>query len=190
MADKMNYGRVSAGDCYETPEWALEALLKREAFEGEVLEPCSGRGAICRVLNQYGYNVKASDIREGDEIYGEQGIDAFKIEIIHDNIITNPPYSTVTKMVEHFTKIYKRKMALLLRLNFLESQIRHTFFITHPLKVIYIFSTRLSMYAEGSTEPSNGGTIAYAWFVWEKGYVGAPSIKWLSEKPSGENIGE
>ena len=31
----------------------------------------------------------------------------------------------------------------------------------------------------GVEKPKNSGTIAYAWYVWEKGYTGKPQIDWL-----------
>ena len=173
--------RTKEGDFYETPTWALEALLKRESFEGEVLDPCSGKGAICKVLEKYGYKVKGSDIQTSDEIYGDKGVDAYSIEKMCDNIITNPPYSTkIGELVNHFMGIYQRKMALLLRLTFLEGKGRHDMFTTHPLKIVYVFSSRVTMYPADEEMPDNDGTIAYAWFVWEKGYIGRPTINWIS----------
>ena len=35
------------------------------------------------------------------------------------------------------------------------------------------------MYPEGVEKPKNSGTIAYAWYIWEKGYTGKPQIEWL-----------
>jgi hypothetical protein len=35
------------------------------------------------------------------------------------------------------------------------------------------------MYPFGTAEPKNGGTITFAWFVWEKNYIGHPTIDWI-----------
>lgn len=61
--------RKKQGDFYETPRWAIEALLKREGFDGVILEPCCGKDAISKVLEVYGYKVKSSDIATEDNIY-------------------------------------------------------------------------------------------------------------------------
>ncbi|HYE10736.1 MAG TPA: hypothetical protein VEF53_11205 [Patescibacteria group bacterium] len=53
---------------------------------------------------------------------------------------------------------------------------------THPLKTVYIFSSRLTMWPEEEERPKEGGCVAYAWFVWEKGYMGLPVIKWITDK--------
>lgn len=180
--------RLKKGDFYETPKWALEALLKREGFEGGILEPCCGKGAISKVLEEYGYEVNSSDISEEEKIYGEKGKDALMITKTYDNIVTNPPYSRkiLNKLVNHLSLLYIRKMALLLRLTFLEGEGRREFLISSPLKAIYVFSSRVTMYPENEEKPENSGTTAYAWFVWEKGYTGSTTIHWISDK-EGEN---
>ncbi|MDZ5252179.1 NAD(P)-dependent oxidoreductase [Clostridium sp. LIBA-8841] len=176
--------RKKQGDFYETPKWAIEALLKREGFDGMILEPCCGKGAISKVLEEYGYKVKSSDIAAEDNIYGEKGIDVLLINKVSDNIITNPPYNRniLNKIVEHLSTIYVKKMALLLRLTFLEGEGRRELLSSLPLKSIYVFSSRVTMYPENEEKPKNSGTTAYAWFVWEKGYVGQPVINWIYDK--------
>lgn len=184
MGNDPSTKRKKQGDFYETPRWAIEALLKREGFGGIILEPCCGNGAISRVLEEYGYKVQSSDISTEDNIYGEKGIDAFLIDKLSDNIITNPPYDRriLNNLVEHFSIIYIKKMALLLRLTFLESDGRRELFTSLPLKVVYIFSSRITMYPENEEKPENKGTTAYAWFVWEKGYIGKITVNWIYDK--------
>ncbi|HYE10735.1 MAG TPA: hypothetical protein VEF53_11200 [Patescibacteria group bacterium] len=83
--------------------------MKRESFEGIIFEPCCGRGAISKVLEEFGYKVHASDIRDIEEIVGEKGKDVYLIKTASDNIVTNPPYSQLGKILEHLSKIYTRK---------------------------------------------------------------------------------
>ena len=61
----------SKGDFYETPEIAVEKLLEKEPFAGEVWDPASGGGAICRVLEKHGFKVIGSDIREDKKVWGD-----------------------------------------------------------------------------------------------------------------------
>lgn len=175
--------RKKTGNNYETPSWAVEALLKRESFDGEILEPCCGLGNISKTLEKYGYKVISSDIRSDENIYGTGGVDVHSIQQSYSNIITNPPYTRkLHEMIRHMSLIYKNKMALLLRLNFLESEQRFELFASSPLKVVYVFSSRVTMYPEGEEVPQNNGTIAYAWFIWEKGYIGPTIIKFIDDK--------
>ena len=55
-------------DFYETPAWATEKALDQMIIDGiinkydDILEPCSGAGAISNVLEAQGFeNVKSSD---------------------------------------------------------------------------------------------------------------------------------
>ena len=57
-------------DFYETPSWATEKALDQMIIDGvinkydDILEPCSGAGAISDVLEGYGFaNVRNSDIQ-------------------------------------------------------------------------------------------------------------------------------
>lgn len=179
-------------DFYETPTWATEALLEAESFHGGIWEPCSGHGAISKVLEQQYSPVISSDIMVGTDIYGGQGKDFLKEQLMPkgwasriQNIVTNPPYRHAQEFVEHAIKLlpltteYSGKAAFLLKLTFLESAKRKKFFETYPPKKVWVFSNRVTMYPHGQPEPKNGGTIAYAWFVWEKGYNDSPRIGWI-----------
>lgn len=97
---------------YATPPGATRALLARERFEGVILEPCSGGGAMSRVLEEAGYIVASSDIR--DEVYGEGGIDVFSLGGPYENAVTNPPVRDAAAIAEHLLAITTVKVALLM----------------------------------------------------------------------------
>ena len=69
---------------------------------------------------------------------------------------------------------------MFLRLQFLEGKERREFFRSFPPKVVYVFSYRITCAANGDFENARNNTaVAYAWFVWEKGYKGDTVVKWL-----------
>jgi hypothetical protein len=182
-------GRVRSDgvDFYSTPEWATEELLKREKFDGLILEPCSGAGAISKVLERYGYEVISSDIRTDDHIYGEKGVDLLQIESTPaKHIVTNPPFFMATEAVKKSLDLIPDggKVAMILKLQFLEGQKRYEFFKTTPLRTVYVFCKRVVFWNEllqpdDGNRSKHGGTIAFAWYVWEKGYKGKPYIEWI-----------
>src|SRR5262249_60564735 len=57
-------------DLYETPDVAVEALLRVEKIPQRIWEPAAGKGAIVRVLRGHGHAVIASDIYD----YGGVGV--------------------------------------------------------------------------------------------------------------------
>jgi len=161
-------------DFYPTPPFAVRELLKRETFEGTVWECASGDGAIAKFFP----NCIASDIRTDEEVFGEKGIDFLKTKRNVDNIITNPPYRYAQKFVEHALRYANKKVAMLLKLVFLEGSGRYRMFKDSPLKVVYVFCKRLPIYRKDYVG-KNSGLIAYAWFVWDKSYKGKPTIEWI-----------
>lgn len=168
---------------YETPIWAIEELLKKEIFQGTILEPCSGRGAISKVLEENKYQVDSSDISVESYVYGEKGVDLHSINKQYPNIITNPPYGrAINKTVLKLHEIFEFKMALLLRLSFLAGSRRKRIFELQTLKKVYIFANRVTMYPYGQTKPENTGQVDYAWFVWDKSYKGKPQIERIERK--------
>lgn len=165
-----------AEDFYPTPPEATEALLRVERFPGVIWEPACGDGAICKVLEQAGYTVIATDLI--DRGYGEGGRDFFAESRTVNHVITNPPYKYAEQFVRHALAQSDGKVAMLLKLQFLEGQKRKKFFAEHPPKSVYVFSNRLKMYRDGE-DTGKTSMLAFAWFVWEKGNLVEPNIRWL-----------
>lgn len=69
---------------------------------------------------------------------------------------------------------------MFLKTTFLEGVKRYNMFQDKEfaLKTVYQFSKRVSFGKNEGTH-KNGGMIAFAWFVWEKGYSGKPTIEWI-----------
>lgn len=164
-------------DFYPTPPEGTEALLSVEKFDGAIWEPACGDGAICKVLEANGYSVAATDLVARG--YGQSGVDfLMEWETRAPNIVTNPPFKMGNEFVRHSLSMTTGKVAILLRLNFLEGIERGEMFRSTPLARVHVFSKRLTMSA-GGDRGSSGGMIAFAWFVWEHGYTGKPTLGWL-----------
>jgi len=163
-------------DYYTTPPYATRALLDVEKFVGNIWECACGNGAISKVLSEYGYDVISSDlINRG---YGVGGMDFLIQDKKVDNIITNPPYSLAQQFVEHSLKLVKYKVAMLVKINFLEGMNRRKMFESTPLARILVFSKRVTQLKNDELQ-ENSGMMCFAWFIWEKGFIGKPTIGWL-----------
>jgi len=179
----VGYGKNRAeADFYPTPESTTQALMEREKFDGNIWECACGDGSMSNVLRKYCPIVFASDIRKDESIDGSKGIDFLKEEKKFDNIITNPPYRHAKEFVLKAKKQASRKVAMLLKLVFLEGIGRYEMFkdTEFPLKKVYVFCKRQKIYANGKIG-KNSGLIAYAWFVWDKNHKGEPTIEWIKE---------
>lgn len=167
-------------DFYATDPQCLEQLLQHETFKHEVWEPACGTGWLSQVLEDHGYDVKNSDIIKRAELNNFEQEDFFAYEVNDRDIITNPPYFCVNKFVRHALDISREgtKIAMILRLTFLEGkQRRQLIFNSDPPKRVYVFSERALMAKDGIMP--TGSAVAYAWFIWEKGFKGTPELYWI-----------
>lgn len=165
-------------DYYATPRKAVELLLEKESFMN-VWEPACGEGHISKVLKENGIRVNSSD--KIDRGYGKV-IDFLECEgITSGDIVTNPPFSLSTEFVYKAMEILQNncKLALLLRIQFLESVKRYELFKIHPPKKIYVFSRNIRCAKNGDFSNATGNASTYAWFLWEKSFKGLPSVDWL-----------
>ena len=70
---------------------------------------------------------------------------------------------------------------MFLKLQFLEGQKRKQLFLKNPPKTVYVSSSRLYCAKNGEFERyKDTKAIAYAWFVWVKGFMGDTVIKWIN----------
>lgn len=130
-------------DFYATEPKAVELLLDEEKFQSNILEPCCGLNHITDVLRSKGYRVHTSDLI--DRGVGAEVKDFFDYTYWHGDIVTNPPYSQAVDFVEHSLKIIEEgsRVAMFLKIQFLEGKKRKEFFKKYPPKYIYVASSRL-----------------------------------------------
>ena len=169
-------------DYYATNPIAVPMLLEQEQFSSAVWECAVGGGHIADELKKAGYTVVCSDIV--DRGYpGTNIVDFLEVDKALDmDIITNPPYKYALEFCKKGLEVIPagRKMAMFLKLTFLEGKKRKKFFLENPPKTVYVFSGRVDCSRNGDFANFNGKAVAYCWFVWEKGYKGDPHIKWIN----------
>lgn len=164
-------------DFFPTPGWATRALLDNEPFEGGIWECACGDGAMAQEMKAAGYRVTATDLYPRG--FGKSGVDFLAATKPVDNIVTNPPYNAAEAFVAQGLKLARHKVALLLRLAFLEGANRaRTIFLQHPPARVWVFSERITFYMKGA-EKAGSGTTAYAWFVWDKGAAPGTELRWF-----------
>lgn len=171
-------------DFYATEPKAMEILLEVETFNKNVWECAVGEGHLSEVLKNNGYIVKSTDLI--DRGYSIGGVDFLKEDEKFDgDIITNPPYKYAQEFIEKAIELVPEgnKVAMFLKVQFLEGKKRKKLFEKHPPKIIYVSSSRLLCAKNGEFEKmikGGGSAVAYAWYIWEKGYKGDTIIKWVN----------
>lgn len=170
-------------DFYATDPIAAEKLLQNETFSHDIWECACGCKHLSNVFEKRGFNVRSSDIidRGGNEVYDFLSIDNMDW---NGDIITNPPYSLALEFIERAINIVHEghKVAMFLRLLFLEGKRREEFFRLHPPARVIVSSERILCAKGGDFDKmlKNGGSaVAYAWFIWVKGYKGETKLSWI-----------
>jgi hypothetical protein len=161
-------------DHYATPQFCLHRLLDEVALpEGPWLEPSAGLGALIQAVNSHNSVTPVWDANElsfwayqklrplcqnlfiGDFLKTDFEVGKYKV------IITNPPYSLAMDFIEKALSLKPEKLVLLLRVNFLGSEKRCSFFRNNSPDV-YLLPNRPS-FAFGGTD-----ACEYGFFVWGK----------------------
>ena len=156
-------------DYYATDPKALELLLEQESFSQNIWEPACGEGHLSKVLESKGFNVHSTDLI--DRGYGIGGKDFFnEYGTFYGDIVTNPPYKHAKEFVEKALEMVPpgNKVAMFLKLTFLEGQARRSLFREKPPQTVYVSSARLQCGKNGVF--TGQSAVAYAWFVWRRGY--------------------
>lgn len=169
-------------DYYATDPEAVEALLTVEDFSHFVWEPACGGCHISEVLVRHGFSVMSTDIVDRGSVRQDGKLDFLKTVLPNRrDIITNPPYKFAAEFVKQALDISADsvKVAMFLKLTFLESKKRKQLFDMYPPKRIYVFRDRVDCWKNGVKPKKSSKAVCYAWFVWVKGFDGSPEIHWI-----------
>ena len=173
-----------AEDYYSTDPEAVKMLLEMETFNNNIWECACGEGHLSKQMEKMGYTVHSTDLI--DRGYGNGGVDFLaRTERFDGDIITNPPYNKAYEFIEKSLELIPEgnRVAMFLKVQFLEGKKRKELFAKYPPKIVYVSSSRILCAKNGDFDnirKSGGSAVAYCWFIWEKGFKGDPIIKWFN----------
>lgn len=180
-ASNHSEGERQAEDYYATEPLAAELLLEVMPELNNIWECACGEGHLAKVFDRAGKLARATDLVNRG--YGEVEDFLRNNELYHNgDIVTNPPYKHAQQFVEHaLNKVDEgRFVCMFLKVLFLEGKARKELFNKFPPKIIYVSSSRISCAMNGDFNTYTSSAIAYAWFVWQKGYTGETVVKWIN----------
>lgn len=171
------HGTRDSRDFYATPEWCVSSLYSAlpADFPKPTMDPCAGNGAICTVANCRGIELD-SDLAEQAKARGVKiltGNGLYPLWV-NQHIIVNPPYKDALRWVQKGVKEATTCCALL-RLGFLASSKRHTFWLDNPPAHLLVLSSRPSFTGDGKTDSAD-----YMWAVWDRdNWYPKTKIHWI-----------
>jgi len=208
-----------AHDDYPTPLWAtyrlLEALSLKYHDSVDWLEPSAGRGHIIRAVNNFRHHNIASPSRRSNWIAVEKQLsyadalfetakfappsiqydirvgDFLNLDLPHKSsrvVIGNPPYRLALEFIQR-SFLIADSVIFLLRLNFLGSRKRQSFWQTCMPQNIWVLPNRPSC---GLNKQGKKGTDAceYGWFMWESvGACGSSPTLYLNRQSNIQVLG-
>lgn len=175
-------------EAFQTPVWAIDAILKVEPIDEYVIDPCTGLGALSMALLERGHAVFSIDIEDwGFPFYKKDFLKVDKDFIsvgFRDSICThprddnrefdcmmNPPFSYACDFFLKARELGAKKIIMFQRLAWFESEKRRVFFNENPPNKIYLCGNRATCERFDvviDNLKANSTPIAHAWFVWEE----------------------
>jgi hypothetical protein len=202
---KSNRGR-SPRDFYKTPKDLAEAAIDRIQYDEEIayympvnyiLDAGCGDGVWAKECIRLVYPsgdencypfIEAIDlepcIKERPDLVDKVITGDFleyNPKYHFDLVCGNPPYSLAEEFIRHSFELlsYTGYIYFLLRLSFLEGIARgRGLFKEFPIKRVYVCSRRPSFFSTDEKKHTTD-TLAYAMFLWQKGYNGKTELDYL-----------
>jgi len=153
-------------DFYPSPDEITVALLENWQPRWRVWEPACGDGAMCKVIERYGYEVQGSDLV--DRGYGQCGVDFLLEHRAWENcIITNPPFNLSAQFIEHALKRMRvPQLALYLKSTYWHAAKRLPLFEEFPPSTIMPLTWRVDFTGGGQA------TLDTMWCIWDERHEG------------------
>lgn len=153
-------------DFYQTNPYMVKALrfwLTENGFNENLsfLDPCTGKGVICRGLYE-----KFVNIKKFDKFMGNIRINFLTHTKKYDVVVMNPPYSAKYKFIDHARK-HSNIVICLLPLNISNYNMFHRQYEDIP-EFVGKIQMAPKMFLDETTTFKAGGTAQYCWYIWDK----------------------
>jgi hypothetical protein len=150
-------------DFYPTPIESFRPLIPYiKQVNAPVWEPACGDGRLIRLMQGHGITA------DGGDLHINSGVANYNFLLDHTSracIVTNPPFSLALEFAEHALK-KAQHVFLLLRLNFLASKKRASFWKANEPNALFVLVNRPSFTGNGTD------ACDYGWFYWGKTHIG------------------
>ena len=120
-----------------------------------------------------------------DRGYGRTGVDFFAQTCLPDGcrtVVTNPAFEHAEQTILHSLRLGAEVVAMFLRTKFLEGKGRYRdIYSKCPPSWVYQFIDRVVIKSGDTPADEQPGqkNEAYAWYLWQRGYVGPPRVGWI-----------
>lgn len=181
-------------DFYATPQVAVDELLAEIGpllGEGYVLDPAAGDGALLTAVKDalpdravVGIEIDPARCAMAAARFGPDWV--WEADYLKEEypgypefalVIANPPYSLAQEFVDKMLRERGQDtiVAALLRINFLGSQKRAQWWLSHRPDAVRVLSKRPSFTGDGKTDSTE-----YAWYLWGEQVRPLAALDWYT----------
>lgn len=174
-------------DFYVEPAFCTELLIDNLPGWENVWDPACGSGTIVKTMQANGIDAFGTDIIR--RRYEQAAVMDFLALWTHGfpftDIVTNPPYGKAEDFIRWALRkgpSQARRLAVLVRLDFLASQRRHALFTEHEPQYVMVLSRRPSMPPGDRPDlEAKGGQHDFMWLVFDRrrGHYARCEVRWL-----------
>lgn len=163
-------------DFYATPPGFTRLMLSMVHFDGPVLEPAAGDGAISTVLQEHGLETVSADVAPRTETILEQDFITYPYEGGKYDIVTNPPFKLWAEFFEKAMIIARRRIAFVAPISIMNSGGRYEriWKVWKPAHIILAPRYQVIRTAKGMV-PSQ---FTHVWIVWDRENAGYTRFSW------------
>lgn len=164
-------------EALETPEWAANAILKREILTRRIVDPNCGTGVLAEAARRAGYDVIANDIfdwgyalQNFTHDFLSPAADHHFGRLIKDQtVFMNPPFKKTIDFVKKAKKLGARKVVVYQNIAWYASRGRREFWKKYRPSRIYLLADRGTCWRVDVPERKRKGTTTkiFAFFVFD-----------------------
>jgi len=139
-------------EAYETPRWAIEAILDVELTTGLILDPCAGIGAIGEVCRDRDFDLEEMDIEDWSKNlpglahlskrFWQRDFFEELSDLSDHTVIMNPPFTLAEAFVDHARRLNARKVICFQRQAWRESGKRRGWWDANPPARVWVCGAR------------------------------------------------
>ena len=180
IAEAMRKWARKPADLYPTPVDCTYSLLPHIApllpAKAKVWEPACADGQMVKPLQEFGYNVMATDLRPEVKC-GKGGVDFLGPDTSYhkqnyDAVITNPPFKAADQFIRRALEVAP-VVVMLLKAQYWNTRNRKALFReTRPCMELNL-TWRPAFLAQ---ERGNSPLMDCMWVVWVRGHEGLPTV--------------
>lgn len=192
-ADYTTKNRES-NDFYATNPIAIDILFRESIlkdmdilYHSDVIWECAaGAGNLSDRLTELSFIVYATDLIDRGNNRVKPGVDFLQCTELPcdcNTILTNPPFKYATEFAQKALELLPDGgyYIAFMNISYITGQKRYnSIYKNGNLKYFCPFVKRVPCYRNNNKEAHGSGLMDFAWYIFQKGYKGQPTLYWLN----------